>query len=120
MSEQEESVKKVVHRIEPKQQPIVLPNTSGSKRHEDLSLLPKTVNAQFFQQQLTNEDQVENGWGPEAAEIETSGRRHLLAGVLVLAAFFLGCAVWALVLISGGEKEQTSRLTPAVTGLSFD
>ena len=113
-------MKKVVHRIEPKLQPIVLPNTSGSKRLEDLSHLPKTVNAQFFQQQPTNEDQVENGWGPESTEVQTSGRRHLLAAVLLLAAFFLGCAIWALVLISGGEKVQTSQLIPAVTGLSFD
>ena len=119
MSEQENSVKKEVHRIEPKQQPIVLSNTSGSQKHEELSNLPKTVNAQYFQQQASNEDHVENEWGQEASEVQ-SGRRNLLAGVLVLAAFFLGCAVWALVLINGGEKTVLIEPAPASTALSFE
>ncbi len=119
MSEQQDSEKKVVHRIEPKQQPIVLSNTSDSQKHEELSNLPKTVNAQYFQQQVLNEDHVENEWGQEASEVQ-SGRRNLLAGVLVLAAFFLGCVVWALVLVNGGEKTVLIEPEPASAGLSFD
>jgi len=119
MSEQEEPVKKVVHRIEPKQQPIVLSNTSDSQKHEELSNLPKTVNAQYFQQQISNDDHVENEWGQEAFEVQ-SGRRNLLAGVLVLAAFFLGCVIWALVLVNSGEKTVLIEPAPASTTLSFD
>ena len=108
-----------MHRIEPKRQPIVLSNTSDSQKHEELSHLPKTVNAQYFQQQVSNEDYVEHEWGQEASEVQ-NGRRNLLAGVLVLAAFFLGCVVWALVLVNGGEKMVLIEPAPASTGLSFD
>ena len=119
MSEQEESVKKVVHRIDPKQQPMNLPNTQDSHKHEELSNLPKTVNAQYFQQQVSEENHVENEWGQEVSEVQ-GGRRKLFAGVLVLAVFFLGCAVWALVLMNSGEKSTLTESEPASTGLSFD
>ncbi|MFT5883525.1 MAG: hypothetical protein ACI9FG_002042 [Crocinitomicaceae bacterium] len=119
MSDQEESEKKVGHRIEPKQQPIDLPNTSDSQKHDEFSNLPKTVNAQYFKPQVANHDQVESGWGQEAAEVQ-NGRRNLLVGLLVLAAFFSGCVVWALVLVNSAEEVVEASTAPVSTALSFD
>ncbi len=119
MSEQEDTVKKVVHRIEPKQQPIVMSNSLGSERLEELSNLPKTVNAQYFQEQASLENLVEEGWGQEDTEVQV-GRRSLLACVVVLAAFFLGCAVWALVLINDGEESVLVEPAPESTAMSFE
>ncbi|MEO1857421.1 MAG: hypothetical protein ABGY95_08685 [Rubritalea sp.] len=119
MSAQENSVKKVVYRIEPKQKAGVLANTSDPSEQGGLSNMPKTVNAQFFQKQVADEDHVESAWGKELPEVQ-SEQRKLLAGVLVLAAFFLGCAVWALTLInSGGNVNQAIEASPN-GALSFD
>ena len=118
MSEQGDQEKKVVHRIEPKQQPIVLPSASDSQTEEGLKI-SEAGKTPHFQQYVSHEEDIENDWGRELSE-DQKGRRKLLAGVVAIAVFFLGCAIWALLLINSREKNQQVEPALASAALSFD
>ncbi|MGJ8672088.1 hypothetical protein [Rubritalea sp.] len=109
MSEQESS-KKVIHRLEPKRRPVVSTSIDDAVKLEALGQVAPSVNAHFFGEGPEHTVDVESSWDEVDLNTQSKGRKWLTNSVLSISVLFLGFLVWGLFL----SKATVERVTEVI------